>query len=114
MTRPNEQTMADVMSGQPVDVDLDGVRAYDWANGKKVSYTGTDADSVALAAGEYCLSPTTNCFVTMALATPSAGPAAGSLPIPAFACFHVWLPEGAILSVEQVSEAGDLYIMPVA
>lgn len=89
-------------------------RAYDWDSddAQKVAYTATHAESAVLPAGEYCLSPTTACYITIG-AAPVAAASAKSMPIPAFACVHIQLPASAKISAVKVTDDGALYIMPV-
>ena len=92
-------------------------RAYNWASGQVVSYTATDADSAALAEGEYCLSSTTDCWITMA-AAPTAAAAAGSLFMSAGSLFHIIVTPAqaaASFKISAVRDASDgkLSIMPV-
>ena len=89
-----------------------GTRSYGWAAGQKVSYTGTDADTTAFEFDtEVVVCATTDCFISVG-AAPSAGPAAGSLILPASTLFHIQVKAGDKISFEQVSAGGDAYVMP--
>ena len=89
-----------------------GTRSYDWTSGQKISYTGTDADSTAFTLDtEVMICATTDCFISVG-AAPSAGPAAGSMLMPALTPFHIQVPAGHKISAEQLSSGGDLYIVP--
>lgn len=89
-----------------------GSRQYDWGAGQKVSYTTTDADSATFdVETEVLITCTTDCFITGATA-PSAGPAAGSMLLPALTPFTMQVKAGNKLSFEALATGGDAYIVP--
>lgn len=89
-----------------------GTREYRWSEGQKISYTTTDSDSATFdIETEVLITCTTDCFVT-AGAAPSAGPAAGSLLLPALVPFTMQVAAGQKLSFEALATSGDAYVMP--
>ncbi|MBV8973172.1 MAG: hypothetical protein JO290_12875 [Sphingomonadaceae bacterium] len=104
--------LARLLATVPVQVGQT-TRAYDWTNGQRVAFTGTDATSSPIAANEVLLHAKTNaCWVRVdAVASATA---AASLPLEAGEKFHMQITPGDVIHVVQDSAAGTLIIVPVA
>jgi hypothetical protein len=83
----------------------------DFANGQLVAYTGTAAQSTAIAASMVILSSDKKCWFKVG-ANPTATAAAGSQPLPAETIMRIGIRSGDKISVIQDSAGGSLSIMP--
>jgi hypothetical protein len=83
----------------------------DYANGQLVAYTGTAAQSTAIAAGMVILVSSSKCWFKVG-ENPTATAAAGSQPLPADTILPIGIRSGDKISVIQDTAAGSLSIMP--
>ena len=82
-----------------------------YSTAQAVPYTGTHAESTAIAASGVILTATSDCYYTVG-ASPVASSAAGSDFLPAGVKWPLTIVSGQKISAVQVSASGTLYIMP--
>ena len=105
-------------AGGPVAVTVPtnttSTRAYDFANGQRLSVSSTSARTTAVAASEVMVHASTRCFIRIGDNTVVASSAAGSFPLEIGEKFHLRLTSGQFVAAIRDTADGFLTVMPVA